>query len=297
MSSQDIVDLTIEPKDDLSLLPPELLHLIFDHLLPTHQPDLAFEDGAQRLNVIHPLDRLALTSHFIRDQVNDWARHWLQSHPSITKYKDLKTPKLQDKRDFLRGRSTGLLRWAERHCVFCGKGSARSAILANGLRCCGKCDKQQWPDKITKTKAKEEYDLKDYHLLPHQHPAIAVGGLPRIRYGMYFSSNIQTTMFLREDVRRLAGVVHGDVNQHMKAKNEATGERRRKKAAKEEEKRLQELELVKKSEPFRYARETDQGNQAAAQELQQLMKQAGVDVDHLKEGTVMLRMGLGLPLV
>lgn len=101
-------------------------------------------------------------------------------------------------------------------------------------------------------------------------------------------------MFLRKDVRRLAEAVHGDVDAHMKAKNEATEKRRRKKAAKDEAKRLQDLELVKESEPFRYARESGRSNEDAARELQELMKEAGLSVGQLDVGEVMLRYHLGL---
>lgn len=145
-------------KDHLSSLAPELQHMIFDHLLPSHEPDKAFDDldrappptpKTKKQPNTHPLDYLAATSKALRDEVNEWALHFLAQHKEITKYRHFKTEKIQQRRDFLRGRH-GLLTWMERHCVFCGNKSSRSAILMNGLRCCKKCDKEQWPDKITK---------------------------------------------------------------------------------------------------------------------------------------------------
>lgn len=231
------IDLTAEPKDHLTSLPPELQHIIFDFLFAQHEPDIAFSDYAASLSphqpASHPLDFLAATCKPLRGQMMDWARHFLTRHQDITKHKPLKTAKLQSQRNFLRGRS-GLLTWAEKSCVFCGKKSTRSAILMNGLRCCGACDKQQWPDKITKTEAKRKYDLKDHQILPHlefagklliRHP----GGLPKLRYGTYVSTGVATTMFLRKDVVARASLVHGDLRAHLK-KREADREERNRKA-------------------------------------------------------------------
>ena len=106
----------------------------------------------------------------------------------------------------------------------------------NGLRCCKTCDREHWPDKITKTEARMHYDLKDEHLLPesvvsptsakllHEYP-----GLPRVRYGTYITSNVPTTMFLRKDVEALAKLAHGDLKAHL-AKRQADRDERRKKA-------------------------------------------------------------------
>lgn len=38
-------------------------------------------------------------------------------------------------------------------CEFCGKKSARRAILAHELVCCKKCDQDEWPTKITMTES------------------------------------------------------------------------------------------------------------------------------------------------
>ncbi|KAK4544854.1 hypothetical protein LTR36_003758 [Oleoguttula mirabilis] len=216
--------------DRLTSLPPELMHLVCDFLLPSHQPNIAFTADAPDHSLTHALDYLAATCRTLRGEVNSWAQHFLRHHASITHHKDLKTPKLQSTRNFLRGKA-GLLTWAEKHCLFCGKTSARSAILVNGFRCCAHCDKQQWPRKITKTAAKTKYDVKEHHLLPSTHPSLMrlkqPGNLPRLRYGTYLSSNVQTTMFLEADVRRLADHLYGDWERHMADKRAAAQTRKR----------------------------------------------------------------------
>ena len=141
-------------QDHLTRLAPELQHMIFGYLLPSHEPDKAFETEPskdEKKGCTHSLDYLAATCKALRDEVNEWALHFLAQHKDITKYKPFKTNRIQQRRDFLRGRH-GLLTWADKHCVFCGNKSSRSAILMNGLRCCSKCDKEQWPDKITKVR-------------------------------------------------------------------------------------------------------------------------------------------------
>lgn len=168
----------------------------------------------------------------------------------LFRYKPLKNKSRQQQRDFLRSRN-GLLNWAEKHCVFCGNKSSRSAILMNGLRCCTKCDREQWPDKITKTEARSRYDLKDEHLLPsslnsptaakllQKHP-----GLPKVRYGTYISSNVPTTMFLRKDVEALAKLAHGDLKEHL-ARKAADRDERRKRARETKARKDAEAEAEK----------------------------------------------------
>ncbi|KAK3073153.1 hypothetical protein LTR53_005535 [Teratosphaeriaceae sp. CCFEE 6253] len=257
-----IIDLTVEPVDRLTALPPELQHLIFDYLLPSHEPDIAFRDDCRpSKRRRHVLAKLAATCRSLYGQLNSWAEYWLRVQVSLVPNRrksktsstvpvqicanpntaaglptaESKNTRRQHALSHLSGRG-GLLWGIERYCVFCGKRSVRSAILANGLRCCATCDQAQWPDKITKTKAKEEFDLKDHHLLPHLHFTSASlrkhstgGKFPKIRYGTYLTSNVATTMFLTADVRRLAEMVHGDVEEHMQRRRDAAEERKRRK--------------------------------------------------------------------
>ena len=220
-------------------LPPELLYHIFDYLFPTHSLARAGTSYSDSIDVPTALDNVSLTSHYLRAQVQAWANHWLRAHASITGYKDLKTTRLQGKRDFLRGKK-GLLTWAERHCAFCGKRSTRSAILMNGLRCCVDCDWKEWPDKITKTVAKKEYNLQEHQLVGKQLPMPERGAgvnISGLRYGMYYSMGVLTTMYLKSDVERLATVVHGDLERYRRNKQWLVDERKRKKAAKKERER------------------------------------------------------------
>lgn len=128
----------------LTQLPPELLHNIFSFLFPTHAPDRAVYDNKKEKKCSHELDKVAATCKLLRAEVSEWALHFLISHNNITKFK---LPKSAAKKsgtvNHLRGRK-GLLTWSSNHCIFCGTKSGRSAILANGFRCCSACDKARW---------------------------------------------------------------------------------------------------------------------------------------------------------
>lgn len=243
-------------RDHLTQLPAELLHVIFSFLLPTHIPDRAVFDSKKEKPCSHELDKVAATSKLLRSEVNEWALHFMIAHKTITKFE---VPKSVTKRDRtanrLRGRK-GLLTWCSTHCVFCGKKSARSAILVNGFRCCAACDKAQWyvssrmimtliisslfifdptcdfkltpyREKITLTDAKRIYGLREENLLPNQHvnsetsrKLLAQLGVPQARYGVYTCQGARATMFLLEDVKQLAALVHGELESYM-AKREA----------------------------------------------------------------------------
>ncbi|RMX95290.1 hypothetical protein D0867_13553, partial [Hortaea werneckii] len=146
-----IVDLTTEPKDHLTSLPPELIHLICDYLFPEHYPDIAFHPDHNNYHSHKPhiLENLAATCPTLHSTINTWALHFLRQHSQITKYRDLANPQNQETRNFLRAppkpfsnkdQNTtnnpsskkpplSLLPWKDRHCIFCGKPSQRHAIL------------------------------------------------------------------------------------------------------------------------------------------------------------------------
>ena len=225
-------------RDFLTGLPPELLHMIISYLFPTHEPDKAFHSSQGSLAddfSEHPLDRLAAASTSLRAQVMDWAESFVRQHRDINKYAfHKKTTKSLAAQNWLRNRG-GLLWWAHRFCVFCGKGTTRTAIMMNGLNCCKVCDNIQWPGKITKSAAKEQYHLTDHHLLPHKYrtPISAkmlarYPGLPKLRYGTCMVSNMTTTMFMRKDVEALATLLHGDLRAHLAKRNADREERVRK---------------------------------------------------------------------
>ncbi|KAK0277488.1 E1 ubiquitin-activating protein [Friedmanniomyces endolithicus] len=213
----------------------------------------------------HALYQLASACRGLDKQLQSWAQHWLKSHAVITKYKQ--SHDTQPGRRFLTGKH-GLLFWIKRRCVFCGKQTHRSAILANGLRCCIACDQWQWPDKITKTQAKEEYDLREHHLFPryHHHPSyakLAKLGIPSgiivPRYGTCQVDNVMTTMFLLSDVQRLAEAIHGNYEMYVA---------RRKREAQDRE-------------------ETGAGGEGVGAELDASMMQAEVTVDELVFGALL----------
>lgn len=97
------------------------------------------------------------------------------------------------------------------------------------MRCCRTCDREQWPEKITKTEAIKKYNLKEHQLLPSQHHAKKLltlhPGLPMLRYGTYFSAGVLTTMFLKDDVEAFAELAHGDLKGHLKEREVARQER------------------------------------------------------------------------
>lgn len=224
--------------------------MIFDHLFFRHTPDKAlyeadhdwrYTDEVDMSTCNQPLDYLSASCKLLRAEINDWAIHFMTTHSDITKFQMPKTAKKDKTFNMLRGRK-GLLSWAYIHCMFCGKKSSRNAILMNGLRCCAKCDKAQWPDKITKTAALDEYNLKDRHLFLHRkhdsHMPLTESErrLPRTKYGVYRSTGVLTHMFLRKDVERLAAALHGDLDAHL-AKRKVDREERKKKMEEKREAR------------------------------------------------------------
>ncbi|KAF2767582.1 hypothetical protein EJ03DRAFT_352926 [Teratosphaeria nubilosa] len=259
MSSSAQIDLTDE-RDHLTALPAELLHLIFDYLLPNHEPDRAFGAEPQAVSPFakpHPIQLLSHSCKALRAEGNGWARHWLKAHQQITHYKELRSRNARSKKDqrgWLWGNG-GLFTWLGKHCVFCGKTSSRRAILANGLMCCRECDRKQWPEKITKTAAMHHYDLKPHHLFrPKYNPTqchLHASPWPRIQYGTYMSSNVATTMFLLKDVKRLAEAVHGDLEEHKQKKRLEKEER----DSKKEERMKLRAEEAKRQEAFRLEKE------------------------------------------
>jgi hypothetical protein len=145
----------------------------------------------------------------------------------------------------------------------------------NGFHCCKDCDEAQWPDKITKSAAREEYHLTDHHLLPHQqrtpisakmlakHP----GGLPTLRYGTCMTAGVPTTFFLREDVEALAILAHGDLKAHLAKRKVEREERSRKikatKAAKSEKEVQRAREVAQAVAAARTAASSVAGSSAA----------------------------------
>ena len=212
-------------RDYFTPIPQEVTELIASYLYATHSPDKAYYSVPSAATFSVDLLNLASTSKTFHQHTNSWAHHFLHQYRAITKYKDYKTAQAASRQRWLRE----LLQWSSKNCVFCGKKSSRSAILMNGLRCCRTCDREQWPEKITKTEALKKYNLKEHQLLPSQHHAKRLltlhPGLPLLRYGTYFSAGVLTTMFLKDDVEAFAELAHGDLKGHLK-KREVTRQER-----------------------------------------------------------------------
>lgn len=212
-------------RDHFSSLPPEVTQQIASYLYASHIPDKAYLPNPSAITISTDLLNLASTSKTLHQQTNNWAHHFLHQYRAVTKYKDYKTAQAAARQRPLRE----LVQWSSKNCAFCGKKSSRSAILMNGLRCCRTCDREQWPEKITKTEAIKKYNLKEHQLLPSQHHAKKLltlhPGLPMLRYGTYFSAGVLTTMFLKDDVEAFAELAHGDLKGHLKKREVARQER------------------------------------------------------------------------
>lgn len=227
MASIYRTDSTRHGRDHFTPLPPEVTQQICSYLYATHIPDKAHFPNHSAATISIDLLNLASASKTLHQQTNDWAHHFLHQHRAVTKYKDYKTAQAASRQRPLRE----LLQWSGKNCVFCGKKSKNSAILMNGLRCCRACDREQWPEKITKTEAIKKYNLKEHQLLPSQHHAKKLltlhPGLPLLRYGTYWSAGVLTTMFLKDDVEAFAELAHGDLKGHLKKREDARQERMR----------------------------------------------------------------------
>ncbi|KAL1587384.1 hypothetical protein WHR41_03935 [Cladosporium halotolerans] len=265
----DLVEDAMPSRDYFTPLPAETIQQIASYLYASHVPDKARQDTISSTRIppksSSDLLSLASTCKTLHQQTNNWAHHFLHQHRSITKYKDFKTAKAAAKQIPLKE----LLQWSSRNCVFCGKKSARSAILMNDLRCCRDCDREQWPNKITKTEALKKFDLREHQILPGQHRLSKLlaqyPGVPPLRYGTYRSAGVLTTMFLQEDVEAFAELAHGDLKGHLKKREEARLQRQLKRKLKADER---ELEAVEAAEAAEVGTLRDmQGNQGDAREV------------------------------
>lgn len=216
--------------DHFTDLPTELKHNIMDYLHTSHFPDKAKLEIFGRYKAPTPdLLSLARVSKSIYAEVSSWANTYLLKHKKITKYREYKTAKAAAKQRPL----NKLLHFTNHNCAFCGKATKRTSILMNSLKCCTKCDKVHWPNKLTKTQAKQKYMLDEYILLP---PLTRTGrnppGFRRPRYGTYICQGVVTTMFDEADVVRFAELAHGgDLQAKMKKREQAKLERQRRQLA------------------------------------------------------------------
>lgn len=214
-------------EDHLSTLPIEITHMICDYLLPDHNP---YAYSSSDIETPHPSNnpilQLSRTNRTLQASAQSWAFSFLNKHASITGYKPMIDGKKQRERKFLCMQRGTVFSWLQNHCVFCGKISARVAIMMNGFRCCMACDREQWPDKITRSEAKANFGLKDRHL-PLSVDEERSSGWPMLRYGRYVSFGTLTTMYMKADVKKLAERVHGDLEVFGRKRDEERAERAR----------------------------------------------------------------------
>ncbi|TKX19852.1 hypothetical protein C1H76_8050 [Elsinoe australis] len=252
----------------LTALPIELLHHILSHLVSSHglnhrtilswyrTPwDLVSSNDIQRFGPLAPgtpLLELRNVNKSTRRAVDAYSHRLLLTWSHMRPYKPLKTPKLEDKRNH----TAELLKLIHTHCVFCGRKSTRRATLMNGLGCCQKCDKEQWPDKITKTEAKTRFLLDDEHLFlwgsarPDEWPAC--------RFGVYTVNGGDCMLFLRKEVERLARAVYEveetdvKIEDAVKPKKKAmrTGKTQTRKRKKEQDAYREKVKRQKKANVF-----------------------------------------------
>jgi hypothetical protein len=207
-SSAPPTNLPTYARDHLTALPHEILQNISSCLYASHTPDRElhqidahYAGTRYKQPQTRDLANLSRVSKTLYQQTNAWAHHFLHTHRDITKYRVYKTPKAAAKQ---LPALQKLLQWTSRNCVFCGKTSQREAILANGLHCCRGCDREQWPDKITMTEARKQYDFSVHGYLmglgwTAQGPK-QLSGLKKLRCGTYFCMGATTTMYLRKEV-------------------------------------------------------------------------------------------------
>lgn len=216
----------------IAALPLELLHEICSYLVgplsglsgsiglhadevPEYPPSIAAGD------VLHPFYALAASCQELEHAVESFCRRVLRQHSSITKIKLLDADQQSDdgavkqkkgkskKKDRKIVHRVLWVKWANKHCAFCGKRSIRRAIFNTLLRCCKKCDDEQWPEKTTMSKALKKYHLTKLDLF-RPNPAPINVHVPPIRCATYDCMvRNDATVFLLPDIKRLAEMIHG----------------------------------------------------------------------------------------
>ena len=101
------------------------------------------------------------------------------------------------------------------HCFFCGGETIRRAIMDDTTVCCVQCDRTRVGAKITMSEAQTKYSLRKSELFGGKIPEYLGGppnpivdGIIPQRRGLRFGRDTSTTMFLEEDVKRLAFKKH-----------------------------------------------------------------------------------------
>ena len=134
--------------NNLAALPTELLHNILSHSIwntpdGSRTPVAVTAGGKPELWTNHTYYTVAATSRHLRDVVESFCRHLIILHKSTTK---LQPPAKKSKNPT--PNRVRWVKWTAKHCIFCGKETTCMALMYSSIRCCRKCDKKEWPDKI-----------------------------------------------------------------------------------------------------------------------------------------------------
>ncbi|KAK3081460.1 hypothetical protein LTS18_006509 [Coniosporium uncinatum] len=188
-----------------------LLRTLYTALTQTHPASSFAHDGS--LTTHHPLQKPRETNKGLSALLKPFPKTpWKETPPPLLRPGASGDSRGGEERRAwpLRGRGRGemylyrttWLHFASRFCAFCGKASSRRAVFNSLLLCCKKCDKEAWPEKITKTEAKTKHHLNDSHLFDPARP---------LRHAVYDCCGVDTTMFLLRDVEARAKEVFGEV--------------------------------------------------------------------------------------
>lgn len=134
--------------NNLAALPTELLHNILSYSIwntpdGSRTPVAVTTGGKPESWTNHTYYTVAATSRHLRDVVESFCRHLIILHKSTTK---LQPPAKKSKNPT--PNRVRWVKWTAKHCIFCGKETTCMALMYSSIRCCRKCDKKEWPDKI-----------------------------------------------------------------------------------------------------------------------------------------------------
>ncbi|EMC91643.1 hypothetical protein BAUCODRAFT_299981 [Baudoinia panamericana UAMH 10762] len=235
-------------KDFISRLPPEIL----DRIVSLCVLDFDAERVINATKKPHVLLALATMSNTFHDVVESFCLRQLNLHrersgfTSVIATTEAKATRRSVRlatqpQKFPRVYRQEYLEYVRTHCVVCDGYQHHRGTIYNQVACCGLCEQRAFGCIINLTTALQEYDLRDYMLIPTRHPGPRskdkVKGLPTIPYG---TANAGTTIilghcisykFFKRDVEQVARLLHGDLTSHMRQKRKARKQRKLQKVA------------------------------------------------------------------
>ncbi|KAF8244048.1 hypothetical protein K440DRAFT_663738 [Wilcoxina mikolae CBS 423.85] len=189
------------PPTTLDTLPLDIQYSILRYLDLPH-PSFIYE---------HPFLTLSLVSTTLHSAVESHCTHLL--HRLLSRF-----PSTAPKRIPPTNSRRTYLTHTTKRCRFCNTKTTAVAKIFNFIPCCRICDARQWPEKITLTKARTTYGLSAEMLMA------------RCNWGGYYCVGVYTRMFDEREVRKLAEMVHGDLEAYFERKRLRSEKRRMRKA-------------------------------------------------------------------